>query len=245
MILVIGTHPLLDVFTSYGTQLFLPFTNTRYALNGVAIIDLFYSGALVVALFFGALFKKKSSVIGKVALTFTTAYLFVGMGINEQLINRAKQELGMHNSEKISAYPMLLQPFLRTILVKGDRETKVGFHSILDYNPIKFSTQSVPNDPKSLGFLSTKEGKILRWFTMDKVIFNVQDDKDDVKVILASDGRYVTFDSPFVGLWGLRFNIHDDKITGPATYFSRRHTLNFLEVQSHLQQIWSRAFCIS
>ena len=35
MILVLGTHPLLDIFTSYGTQLLLPFTNKRYALDGV------------------------------------------------------------------------------------------------------------------------------------------------------------------------------------------------------------------
>lgn len=34
-----GTHGLLDAFTSYGTQLFWPFLNTRVAWNAVSVVD--------------------------------------------------------------------------------------------------------------------------------------------------------------------------------------------------------------
>jgi len=37
------THPLLDWCTSYGTQLFAPFTRTRYAADCVGIIDMIYT----------------------------------------------------------------------------------------------------------------------------------------------------------------------------------------------------------
>ena len=37
------THPLLDWNTSYGTQLLYPFLTHRFALDSVAIIDLFYN----------------------------------------------------------------------------------------------------------------------------------------------------------------------------------------------------------
>lgn len=37
--LSIFTHPLLDSFTPYGTQLFLPFSNYRVALNTISVVD--------------------------------------------------------------------------------------------------------------------------------------------------------------------------------------------------------------
>ena len=44
------THPLLDVFTTYGTQLLYPLSKTRFATDAIAIIDLFFTIPLIVAL---------------------------------------------------------------------------------------------------------------------------------------------------------------------------------------------------
>ena len=37
------THPILDCFTPYGTQLFAPFSNYRVALNNIAVVDPIYT----------------------------------------------------------------------------------------------------------------------------------------------------------------------------------------------------------
>ena len=37
------THSLVDVFTSYGTGFFEPFSNKRFALSSIAIIDVFFT----------------------------------------------------------------------------------------------------------------------------------------------------------------------------------------------------------
>ena len=37
------THPLLDCFTPYGTQLFAPFSNYRVAFNNIAVADPLYT----------------------------------------------------------------------------------------------------------------------------------------------------------------------------------------------------------
>ena len=39
MILALLTHPLIDIFTTYGTQLLAPFSRHRTALNAVGIVD--------------------------------------------------------------------------------------------------------------------------------------------------------------------------------------------------------------
>lgn len=46
--LVWGTHVLIDVFTTYGTQIFEPFSDRRVAWNNLFIIDLFFTLPLVI-----------------------------------------------------------------------------------------------------------------------------------------------------------------------------------------------------
>jgi len=43
MFWAIFTHPLLDCFTTYGTQLFLPFSNYRVSFNAVSVADPIYT----------------------------------------------------------------------------------------------------------------------------------------------------------------------------------------------------------
>ena len=42
-VLALVTHPLLDVFTPYGTQLFAPFWRHRFALHSIGIVDPIYT----------------------------------------------------------------------------------------------------------------------------------------------------------------------------------------------------------
>ena len=51
----IFTHPILDSFTAYGTQLFAPFSNYRVAFNNISVADPLYTlpflGLLIVVMF--------------------------------------------------------------------------------------------------------------------------------------------------------------------------------------------------
>lgn len=48
--LVWSTHVLIDVFTSYGTQVFEPFSNQRVAFSNIFIVDLFFTLPMLVGL---------------------------------------------------------------------------------------------------------------------------------------------------------------------------------------------------
>ena len=52
-VMALLTHPLLDLFTSWGTQLLAPFSNRRFALDAVAIIDPAYSLVLAAGIALG------------------------------------------------------------------------------------------------------------------------------------------------------------------------------------------------
>lgn len=46
----IVTHPILDCFTTYGTQLFQPFSNYRVGFNNISVADPLYTIPLIIAL---------------------------------------------------------------------------------------------------------------------------------------------------------------------------------------------------
>lgn len=71
-----ATHPLLDTATSYGTMLFWPFSDERFSLSIVSIIDpLFTIPVLVLAVLAG--FRRKPA-LARIALLWAGVYLAVG-----------------------------------------------------------------------------------------------------------------------------------------------------------------------
>jgi len=92
------SHPLLDWCTSYGTQLLSPFTNRRYAIDAVAIIDLIYSLILLVTLVSCLVVRmvKRNAVgatwkIGWVGFGLSVAYLACGYGLGHMAAGRMER----------------------------------------------------------------------------------------------------------------------------------------------------------
>ena len=54
------THPILDCFTPYGTQLFAPFSNYRVAFNNIAVVDPLYTVPFLVCIIVLMFFKRTS-----------------------------------------------------------------------------------------------------------------------------------------------------------------------------------------
>ena len=97
---VLLTHPLLDLFTVYGTQLLWPFSNYRFSLSAIGVIDPVYSGALLLSVFTGLRLKRCpyiSQMIATVALFFTSGYLFYGLEMNQTAERLATTELTRAN----------------------------------------------------------------------------------------------------------------------------------------------------
>ncbi|MCM0021204.1 MAG: metal-dependent hydrolase, partial [Tagaea sp.] len=78
------THPLLDWFTIYGTQLLAPFSTARFALPGLGIIDPGYTLPLLIgiacALARPAAAGARMAILAAIAAS--TLYLFYGVSQN-------------------------------------------------------------------------------------------------------------------------------------------------------------------
>ena len=87
--LSIFTHPILDSFTPYGTQLFLPFSDTRVAFNNISVVDPTYTlpflFCLIVTLFYKRTNPKRLQWT-KAGLYISSLYMLFTIG-NKLYIN--------------------------------------------------------------------------------------------------------------------------------------------------------------
>ena len=132
--LVLLTHPLLDAFTSYGTQLFWPLMPTPTAWSSIFIIDPLYSvpliGAVIAGLLFGLHGKTPRAPV--IALALSTLYLgstLVGKAMAEQRVHDQLAAQGIQ-AEAVFSTPTPFNSLLwRVIVLDGEdyHEALVGW----------------------------------------------------------------------------------------------------------------------
>lgn len=78
------THALLDACTTYGTQLFWPFSNTRVAWNNVSVVDPLFTLPLIVLVLLAVFRQSRLWVIASSVYVFS----YLGLGLLQN--NRAE-----------------------------------------------------------------------------------------------------------------------------------------------------------
>ncbi|SDE45477.1 metal-dependent hydrolase [Cellulophaga baltica] len=153
------THPILDSFTTWGTQLFWPF-NTRLAFQNIFVIDPLYTLPFLVLLVL-AMFQKRTSVkrrkYNNWGLIISSAYLLLSLvlkAVTYQKFTTALENQGISYIE-IDTRP---SPF-NTILWTANVDTKEAYlianYSFFDTKPIFFETY--PKHHELLGDLKNND----------------------------------------------------------------------------------------
>ncbi|MGE8498686.1 MAG: metal-dependent hydrolase [Pseudomonas sp.] len=132
--LVLITHPLLDSFTSYGTQLFWPLMPTPTAWSSIFIIDPLYTVPLIVAVLLGAIggLHSKASKAPAIALVLSTVYLgftVAGKYMAEQRVEAELARQGIQ-ADAIFSGPTPFNSLLwRVTVIEGEdyHEALVGW----------------------------------------------------------------------------------------------------------------------
>lgn len=163
------THVLLDCFTTYGTQIFAPFSDVRVAWGTVAVVDPLYTFPFLVCLLIAARFTRNDSrrrVWNRVGLGWSCLYLTL-TALNYHQVHRTIEgslhEQGMSYKHFLIT-PTIFNNLLWNVVVDTEEAFLLGQYSILDEIPIAFH-------PTSKGYellhnLDTDETLgVLRWFS--------------------------------------------------------------------------------
>ena len=201
-----ATHGLLDACTSYGTQLFWPFSDERIAWNNISIIDPLLTLPIIIFIIFTILKRKKwIALLG-------VAYIFLYLGIGLLQNNRAEEagrflakERG-HGSAKLTVKPSFGNLILWKVIYEDNGFYYVDAVRLLSQKEYCLGTKikklNVSSDFPSLDKNSQqfKDIKRFNWFSQSYLGIGM-----DKSII--TDVRYSAVPNEVDGLWGVKIDL--------------------------------------
>lgn len=141
------THAILDSFTVYGTQLFLPFTNYPVGWNTIFVIDPMYTLPLLIAIIGFLIIRNKSFALktNKMALALSSLYLIWGIVAQQYVHSKAERSFRSQNIEVSQTLvgPTPFNTLLWRVVGMTEEGYVEGFYSLMDdSNQITFKAYS-------------------------------------------------------------------------------------------------------
>ncbi len=166
----IFTHPLLDCFTSYGTQLFQPFSDYRVAFSSVSVADPIYTVPFIACVVTASYLSRHSAkrkwfnwtgiLLSSLYLSYTVWNKFYVNNIFEK--SMAEQGI-QYNRYFVS--PTIFNNVLWQGIAESDHRFYYGVYSLNDTQPL-MQIDSLYKDTRHLKKIEHyREVKILKWFT--------------------------------------------------------------------------------
>ena len=203
-----ATHGLLDACTTYGTQLFWPFSNRRVAWDSISIIDPLFTLVLLIAVIVAAV--KRTAVPAVVGLLLCLAYLTAG-AVQRDRAHEVQSLLAVSRGDTIvrgEVFPTVGNNIVwRSLYRSGDRFF-VDRIRVPWWGSPSFTTgtsverfdefdlpESVRTDPRML-----RDFRRFSWFSAEWTA-RAPDDPDVV-----GDVRYSLRTDSFDPIWGIRFH---------------------------------------
>lgn len=140
--LILQTHSLLDLFTTWGTQLFWPL-ETRFSLQSIFVIDPLYTLPFLLFLILSMKKNKqdpKRIFWNRTGLIVSTSYLFLTLLVQSIVTNKFEKQLEQDNItyQEIVVKPSPFNIILWTTNIKVDNGYYIGDYSFFDTKPIQF-----------------------------------------------------------------------------------------------------------
>lgn len=200
--LALVTHPLLDVFTTYGTQIFWPFGGP-VAISSLFIIDPAYTLPLLIGVL---VFLWRPTRIRPlvVATVLSTAYIGWSLVAQQIVAERVQPILAERNLDEAPALiqPMPFSTLLWRVTVLGPNERLEIVTGFLDGEQAPRVETFDRNQTLAKAAHQLPEGQRLAWFTRDFLAYhNTSDELRATDIRLGLPGAH-----PFTFVLARRHN---------------------------------------
>ncbi len=179
--LALVTHPILDAFTSYGTQLFLPFTDYRVAFDSIFVADPLYTIPLCLGLLVCLFLNRENPrrrFWNRLGLILSTGYLMFSL-VNKQMVNSVmKNSLADQGIqyERYMSYPSPLNQVLWASIAETEDAYYIGSYSHFDKDKDVEFTKIVKDKTLRTPLEGSKNYEILKWFSNGFYVLSQKDD---------------------------------------------------------------------
>ncbi len=190
--LSIFTHPILDSFTPYGTQLFLPFSDYRVALNNISVADPAYTLPFLFCLIVTMFYKRtntKRLKWAKAGIYISSAYMLFTLGNKIYIDSIFKRSFEKANISylRFRVQPTLLNNMLWFGIAETNTDYRLGYYSLFDKNSMVTKFISIPKNGLTID-MNQPDLKTLTWFSDN---YYLVEKKENPSRIIYNDLRYV------------------------------------------------------
>lgn len=205
--LALFTHILLDCFTAYGTQVFMPFSDLRVGFNNIAIVDPIYTIPFLICVIIVSTLKRatwKRRFFNLLGIGISSLYmlltlankLYVDNVFDQALQNRQLPVSRCHCS------PTILNNVLWSCVAEADNAFYLGRYSIFDSDPnLHYLNTISKNDSIHQMLKDHEDYHTLQWFSRGYLAAFPQD-----SVTILSDIRFGGMSDTINGPTDLIFN---------------------------------------
>ncbi|MDX1409536.1 MAG: metal-dependent hydrolase, partial [Saprospiraceae bacterium] len=129
------THLLLDCFTAFGTQVFLPFSNLRVAFNTIAVVDPGYTVPFVLLIILAATRRRSDpsrQLLTRLGIGLSSLYLLVTV-INKERVDQVFSSALAHRgiaADRCRTSPTILNNLLWNCVAEDPDAYYVGLYSV-------------------------------------------------------------------------------------------------------------------
>ena len=240
----IFTHPLLDSLTTYGTQLFLPFSDYRVSISSVFVLDFLYTVpflASIIALMFFSRQSPKRRLLNRIGLVVSSAYLILGLTVKYVAQNRMESSLedqGIPYSRGFTS-PTPLNIILWSGVFESDSSFYICNYSLLDEpGPIEFWEYEKADD-LILPIASEYGVDRLRWFSDQ--YYTATQMVDTINFYTLKFGRHKFETDGPDGSFAFYFKIYMDS-SGNVTGYKNFREMESENIGKMLGQLKGRVF---
>ena len=166
----IFTHPLLDAFTAYGTQLFAPFSDYRVAFNTISVADPIYTFPFIAFLVAAMMLhrtKKWRLYLTYMGIIWSSAYLLFTVFNKQQIDTVFENALANQNIQyqRFRTSPTIFNNILWQGVAEADDVYYLGIYSLFDTKPT-VSFYPLNKDHELIEkYKSNKDIQTLKWFS--------------------------------------------------------------------------------
>ncbi len=181
--LALFTHIMLDAFTTFGTQLFLPFSDYRVSFDSITIVDPFYTLPLLIGLLVSIFLQRKKGKYSKansIGIIISSSYLLFTLVTKQYISETVETALAHQNIQynSLKTIPVGVGSTNWYGVAKSQDSLFIGRYSALKNNHIDF--HSFPINDQLLDQVDQQLAYNLKWFSQD--YYTVAQDKGKIRL---------------------------------------------------------------
>lgn len=181
------THPMLDNFTTWGTEFFWPFYDHKVAFHTIFVVDPLYTFPFLIMTVWLMFYKRdnpKRRRLNYISLWVSSAYLFVGI-VNKSITNFHFEEAFAQNGVKVERFmnkPTPLNIVLWNAIAETDEAYYIGYSSILDEQGYRIPIMEIQKNHHLIDHLREDE-KLNELLAFTKGYYTVVQESDSLWLI--------------------------------------------------------------